>query len=249
MKPFESIRVLDLTHVLAGPFCTYQLAMLGAEVIKIESPLNPDMMRFSGSDEALADDGLGLPYLSQSAGKRAITLNLKTEAGQGILRTLVKESDVLVENYCHGALEALGLSYDHLSAVNPSLIYCSMTGFGHTGPKSTHPAYDNVIQAYSGLMDATGTEESGPLKVGPPVLDYGTGAQAALAISAALYQRSHTGVGQHIDIAMLDCAMMLMTSTVFESAVTGEAPVKEGNCSLSDHANSKRKVVRLQKSR
>ena len=162
MQPFEGYRVLDLTHVLAGPFCTYQLALLGAEVIKIEPPDEPDMVRPMGPVAALNEAGLGLHYLAQSANKRAMTLDLKSSEGQEILKRLAADADVLVENYRAGALEGLGLGYAALSAINPKLIYCSMTGFGQTGPKGGHTAFDNVIQAFSGLMAATGTPEKAP---------------------------------------------------------------------------------------
>ncbi len=229
MRPFEGIRVLDLTHVLAGPFSTYQLAVLGADVIKIEAPDGPDMTRDEGVIPALNDDYLGTYFISQNAGKRAITLDLKTEEGRDILKKLVETADVLVENYRTGKLEGLGLGYNDLSEINPKLIYCSMTGFGQTGPKAKHPAYDVVIQAYSGLMVANGEGgKNPPVRVGPPMVDYGTGAQSALAISAAIYQRTLTGKGQRIDVAMLDAALMLMSSPVTDT-LSGTQPSAHGN--------------------
>ena len=229
MRPFEAIRVLDLTHVLAGPFCTYQLATLGAEVIKIEPPNDPDMTRHEGVIPQLNNELTGTYFMAQSAGKKAITLNLKADKGRDLLKQLVAGADVLVENYTGGSLEKLGLGYDDLKTVNPKLIYCSMTGFGHTGPKRSHPAYDVVIQAYSGLMAANGTPETAPVRVGPPMVDYGTGAQAALAISAALYQRDRTGKGQRIDVAMLDAALMLMSAFVTDTLTTGKSSPPHGN--------------------
>lgn len=229
MRPFEGIKVLDLTHVLAGPFSTYQLAVLGADVIKIEPPSRPDMTRDEGVIPALSEDYIGTYYLAQSAGKRSLTLDLKSEAGREILRKLVKDADVLVENYRSGKMAELGLGYDDLAAINPLLIYCSMTGFGQTGPKAQHPAYDVVIQAYSGLMVANGESNSPPVRVGPPVVDYGTGAQSALAISAALFQRGQTGKGQRIDVAMLDAALMLMSSPVTDTLSVGAPPAAHGN--------------------
>ncbi len=229
MKPFEGIRVLDMTHVLAGPFCTYQLAVLGADVIKIEPTDNPDMTREEGVIPALNDAAYGTYFQAQNAGKRAITLNLKAEAGRDILRQLIKSADVLVQNYAGDALEELGFGYDAVSALQPQLIYCSMTGFGRTGPKANHPAYDVVVQAFSGLMSANGNAETGPLRVGPPMVDYGTGAQAALAISAALLQREKTGKGQRIDVSMLDAALMLMSANVTDTLVTGKPPQPHGN--------------------
>ena len=229
MRPFEGIRVIDMTHVLAGPFCTFQLATLGADVIKVEPPGDPDMTRHEGVIPALNREQRGTYFMSQNAGKRALTLNLKQAEGRDILKKLVAEADVLVENYTGGSLEKLGLGYDDLSAINPKLIYCSMTGFGHTGPKRSHPAYDIVIQAFSGIMAANGTPETSPVRVGPPMVDYGTGAQAALAVSAALYQRDRTGKGQRIDVAMLDAALMLMSAFTTDTITTGKAPEAHGN--------------------
>lgn len=229
MKPFEGIRVLDLTHVLAGPFCTHQLAALGADVIKIEPPGNPDMTREEGVVFPLNDAGIGTYFMAQNGGKRAISLDLKSDDGRKVFATLMKGADVMVQNYAGGALEKLGLSYAHVSAINPQLIYCSMTGFGRTGPKADHPAYDVVIQAFTGLMAANGNAHTGPMRVGPPMVDYGTGAQAALAISAALFQRTKTGKGQHIDVAMTDAAFMLMSAFVTDALITGEAPPPHGN--------------------
>ncbi len=229
MRPFEGIRVIDMTHVLAGPFCTFQLATLGADVIKVEPPHDPDMTRHEGVIPALNEERRGTYFLSQNAGKRAVTLNLKSTEGQQILKKLAADADVLVENYTGGSMEKLGLGFDELAKINPRLIYCSMTGFGHTGPKRSHPAYDTVIQAFSGIMSANGTPDSTPVRVGPPMVDYGTGAQAALAISAALFQRDKTGKGQHIDIAMLDAALMLMSAFVTDTLATGKAPAPHGN--------------------
>ncbi|MGI9511439.1 MAG: CaiB/BaiF CoA transferase family protein [Anderseniella sp.] len=229
MKPLEGIRVLDLTHVLAGPFCTYQLGVLGADVIKIEPPDNPDMTREEGVVPSLNDAAYGTYFQAQNAGKRAITLNLEDAAGRDILRRLIETADVLVQNYAGDALEELGFGYDAVSAIQPGLIYCTLTGFGRTGPKANHPAYDVVIQAFSGLMSANGTPETGPVRVGPPMVDYGTGAQAALAISAALLQREKTGSGQRIDVSMLDAALMLMSANVTDTLTTGKPPQPHGN--------------------
>lgn len=233
MQALENVRVLDLTHVIAGPFTTYQLAVLGADVIKIESPDNPDMLRAEG---AIPEDnriGMGSLFTAQGANKRAITLNLKSNQGQEIFKRLVDTTDVLVENYRAGALGDLGLGYPHLSKTNPKLVYCSLTGFGQTGPKADHTAYDNVIQAFSGLMSGTGYPEAEPIKVGPPVLDYGTGAQAAVAILAALYRREKTGKGEHIDIAMLDAALMLMSINATHYDMAHQSPPRHGNNSIT----------------
>ncbi len=229
MKPFTGIRVLDLTHVLAGPFSTFQLACMGADVIKIESAINPDMTRFEGVDEKHNKDQYGSYFQSQNAGKRGITLNLKSEGGCEVLWQLIKSADVLVQNYAGDALEDLGFGYEAVASVNPKLIYCSISGFGRTGPKADHPAYDVVIQAFSGLMASNGESDSPPVRVGPPMVDYGTGAQAAFAISGALFQRQQTGLGQYIDVSMLDAAIMLMSANVVDTTITGRDPVPHGN--------------------
>jgi crotonobetainyl-CoA:carnitine CoA-transferase CaiB-like acyl-CoA transferase len=234
MQPFSGIKVLDFTHVLAGPFCTYQLAVMGADVIKIESPDRHDMMRSESVSDDLAEEGRGTQFLSQSANKRSVAIDFITAEGAEVVRQLATGADVLVENFRTGVLERAGLGYDALAELNPELIYCSMTGFGQTGPKAQHPAYDNVIQAFSGLMAATGSATTAPVRVGPPVLDYGTGAQAAFAIASALFQRSRTGSGQYIDVAMLDAAMMLMSSAVVDTEVRGSPPPPSGNANAAN---------------
>ncbi len=229
MQPFEGIRVIDMTHVLAGPFCTYQLAVLGADVIKVEPPQSPDMTRQVGVTPELNDDHYGTYFMAQNAGKRAISLDIKTTEGKHILKQLVATADVLVENYRGGSLARLGLGYEDLSSKNPGLIYCSLTGFGHTGPKRSHPAYDVIIQAFSGIMAMNGEADAPPVRVGPPMVDYGTGSQAALAISAALFQRVRTGRGQCIDVSMLDAALMLMSANVSATQADGRPPQAHGN--------------------
>jgi crotonobetainyl-CoA:carnitine CoA-transferase CaiB-like acyl-CoA transferase len=229
MRPFEGIRVIDLTHVFAGPFCTFQLAMLGADVIKVEGPDHPDMVRFEGGDAGLNAAGMGTSYQSQNAGKRAIALDLKSESGRAAMRRLIGIADVLVMNYAGEAAKQMGVDPAVTQAINPKLIHCTLTGYGRTGPKADHPAYDNVIQAYSGLMAGNGTPDTGPVRIGPAVVDYGTGAQAALAVSAALFQRERTGRGQVIDVAMVDAAMMLMAASVTDTIATGEPPARTGN--------------------
>ncbi|MFT5115315.1 MAG: crotonobetainyl-CoA:carnitine CoA-transferase CaiB-like acyl-CoA transferase [Parasphingorhabdus sp.] len=233
MQALSGIRVLDLTHVIAGPFCTHQLGVQGAEVIKIEDANNPDIMRFDGADLRSNKEGMSSVFLAQAANKKSIAIDLKQEPGQQVLKKLITGADVLVENYRSGALQKIGLGYDQMKQINAKLIYCSMTGFGQTGPKREHTAYDNVIQAFSGMMDATGSVESGPMKVGPPVLDYGTGSQAAFAIVSALFRRSQTGLGQYIDISMLDSALMLMGNLMMENQVTNEASGRHGNRSAN----------------
>ncbi|WP_164661649.1 CaiB/BaiF CoA-transferase family protein [Tropicibacter sp. Alg240-R139] len=229
MRPFEGLRALDLTHVFAGPFCAYQLGVLGAEVIKIEPADQPDMTRAEGADAALNALGMGLSFQAQGGGKRALALDLKSEQGRAVFDRLVATADVLVQNYTAHAVEDLGLGYDRLSALKPDLIYCAISGFGATGPKAGHAAYDVVIQAYTGIMAANGEVDSDPVRVGPAMVDYGTGVQAAMAISAALFGRSRTGLGRRIDVSMSDCALMLMNSHTATALATGRAPKPHGN--------------------
>ncbi len=228
-RPFEGLRVIDLTHVLAGPFCAYQLAVLGAETIKVEPPDEPDQAREGGSDRDLNESRMGTLYMAQGANKRSVTLDLKQIEGREVLKRLVAGADVLVENYRSGALAALGLGYEDLSALNPTLVYCSMTGYGQDGPKGGHTAYDQVIQAASGLMSVSGTAEVNPLMVGAPVVDYASGTMAAFAIASALYQRAQTGRGQYIDFSMLDTALILMASSVTAFLHDGTLPKPSGN--------------------
>lgn len=231
MKPvLHGVRVLDLTHVLAGPFAGYQLAVMGAEVIKIESPEEPDQARYQGSDAALNDAGMGTAFLSQASNKKALALNLKTEAGRQVLRQLVMTADVLIENYRPGAFEALGLGYADLSAINPRLVYCSISAFGSSGPKRELTAYDGVVQAYSGMMAMTGEPGTAPVKCGAPVVDYATGTTAAMAILAALLQRSQgDGLGQFVEVAMSDVAMILASSHLTGYLWNGAHPEQKGN--------------------
>ncbi len=229
MRAFEGIRVLDLTHVFAGPFCTYQLAVMGAEVIKIEPPDCPDMMRDEGYSDNLNDVGLSNFFVCQNSGKKSLSLDLKQKDDRKFFFKLAQTADVLVQNYSGRSLDKLGLSYNKLKKINPTLIYCSMTGFGRTGPKAEHPAYDSVIQAYCGLMELNGIEATGPMRVGPAIVDYGTGIHAAFAISSALYRRQVTGEGLEIDLSMLDAALMLMTSTVSDSLASGISRPSYGN--------------------
>jgi crotonobetainyl-CoA:carnitine CoA-transferase CaiB-like acyl-CoA transferase len=229
MRPYEGIKIIDITHVLAGPFAAYQLALLGADVIKVEHPTDYDQSRDSGGDRALNTQQMGTGFLTQASNKRAITLNLKHEKGREILKKLVTGADVLVENWRSGAFPALGLGWNDLRPLNPRLIYCSMTAFGQEGPRGVQTAYDQLIQATSGMMAMTGTPDVNPIKTGAPVIDYATGTMCAFAISAALFQRERTGRGQYIDSAMLDVSMMLMGSHITSYLRTGHEPKPKGN--------------------
>jgi crotonobetainyl-CoA:carnitine CoA-transferase CaiB-like acyl-CoA transferase len=228
-RPFEGIRIIDITHVLAGPFAAYQLAVLGADVIKVEHPDEPDQSREGGTDRALNRANMGTSFLTQGSNKRSITLDLKQEAGREILKKLVAGADVLVENYRPGAFEALGLGYEALLKINPRLIYCSISAFGQDGIRREQTAYDHVIQASSGIMASTGTEEVNPIKIGAPAVDYATGTMAAFALASALFQRERTGQGQHIDLAMLGVAMMMQASLMTGYFRNGTEPKPHGN--------------------
>src|ERR1700733_3828424 len=228
-RPFEGIRIIDITHVLAGPFAAYQLAVLGADVIKVEHPDEPDQSREGGTDRALNRRNMGTSFLTQGANKRSITLDLKTEEGREILKKLVAGADVLVQNYRPGAFEALGLGYEALLKINPRLIYCSISAFGQDGVRREQTAYDHVIQATSGIMASTGTEEVNPIKIGAPAVDYATGTMGAFALAAALFQRERTGKGQHIDLAMLGVAMIMQSSLMAGYFRNGSEPKPHGN--------------------
>ena len=228
-RAFEGIRIVDITHVLAGPFAAYQLALQGADVIKVEPPDDPDQSRGGGTDKALNHANMGTGFLTQASNKRAVTIDLKTPTGQEILKKLVATADVLVENYRPGAFEALGLGYNDLRAINPKLIYASFSAFGQGGPRRTQTAYDHVIQSTSGIMAMTGTPEVHPVKFGSPAIDYATGTMGAFALASALFQRERTGQGQRIDMAMLDVAMILMASHLTGYLRNGKHPSPSGN--------------------
>jgi crotonobetainyl-CoA:carnitine CoA-transferase CaiB-like acyl-CoA transferase len=228
-RPFEGIRVIDITHVLAGPFAAYQLGLLGADVIKVEHPGEPDQSRESGTDKDLNHKLMGTGFLTQGSNKRSITLDLKSAAGREVLKKLVATADVMVENYRPGAFDALGLGYEDMAKINPRLIYASMSAFGQDGPRGQMTAYDHVIQATSGIMAMTGTKEVNPIKLGSPAIDYATGTMGAFALATALFQREKTGRGQRIDMAMLDVAVVLMSSHVTGYSRNGSHPQPHGN--------------------
>lgn len=209
-KLLAGIRVVDLTNVLAGPFCGYQLALLGADVIKVETPGGGDLARQLGADPALNGQLMGASFMAQNADKRSIVLDLKTDAGKATFRSLVAGADVVLENFRPGVMRRLGLDHERLSEIKPGLVYCAISGFGQTGPLAGAPAYDQIIQGLSGLMSITGSEEAAPLRVGVPVCDTIGGLTAAFAICAALVQRSRTGKGAFLDVSMLDSTLVSM---------------------------------------
>jgi crotonobetainyl-CoA:carnitine CoA-transferase CaiB-like acyl-CoA transferase len=203
--------------------------VLGADVIKVEHPDDPDQSRGTGTDKALNRRHMGTSFLTQASNKRSITLDLKDAGDREILKKLVATADVFVENYRPGAFEALGLGYDVLSAINPRLIYASFSAFGQDGPRGRQTAYDHVIQATSGLMAMTGTHDVHPVKLGSPAVDYATGMTGAFALASALFQRERTGRGQRIDMAMLDVALILASSLVTGYTRNGVHPKPHGN--------------------
>ena len=227
MKALEGIRVLDLTRALAGPFCTLMLGDHGADVIKIEIPVTGDDTRkwgppFIGEESAY--------FLSINRNKRSLTLNFKEEKAKEIFRKLAKDADVVVENFTPGVMERFGLGYDDIKAINPGIVYCSISGFGQTGPYRSRPAYDQIMQGLSGLMSITGEPDGEPQKVGIAVADIGAGMWAAFAVMAAIHNRSHQGEGQgqYIDISMMDAQVAWLTYQAANFFATDETPKRLG---------------------
>ncbi|MCL7377771.1 CaiB/BaiF CoA-transferase family protein [Streptomyces sp. 35G-GA-8] len=225
----DGVRVLDLTNVLAGPFAGYQLALQGADVLKVEMPGSGDLARQLGADRALDDELLGASFLAQNAGKRSLTVNLKDPDGREALLRAVRESDVLLENFRPGVMERLGLGWKTLRAENPALVYCAISGFGQTGPMRDRPAYDQIIQGLSGMMSVTGTPEATPLRAGFPVADTLGGMAAAYAVAAALVRRGRTGEGAFVDVSMLESALTAMGWVTSNYLITGREPRPMGN--------------------
>ncbi|OIQ28923.1 MAG: CoA transferase [Alphaproteobacteria bacterium MedPE-SWcel] len=225
-KPLSGIRVLDLTNVLAGPYCCYQLALMGAEVIKVERPGTGDLARQLGADPDRNAALMGVSFLAQNAQKKSVTLNMKTEQGKALLRRLVRTSDVLVENFRPGVMARLGLEYDALRCENPNLIYCAISGFGQDGPWKDNPAYDQIVQGVSGVMSVTGDDSSAPLRVGYPLADTVGGMTAAFAISTALNDPERGGF---LDISMTEAVISSMGWVVSNHLIAGQQPAAHGN--------------------
>jgi CoA:oxalate CoA-transferase len=224
-KPLSGIRVLDLTRVLAGPYCTMTLSDLGAEVIKVEIPLTGDDSRAFGP----FINSRSLYFLSINRAKKSVSLNLKSDKGKEILKELVKRCDVIVENYRPGTMEKLGLGYETLKEINPRLIYAASTGFGHTGPDSRRPAYDILAQARGGIMSITGYEDCPPTRVGMSLGDITASLFTAIGINAALYHREKTGLGQKIDVSMLDSQVAILENALVRYQSEGVSPLPLGN--------------------
>lgn len=235
--PLSHIRVLDLSRIMAGPWCGQILADLGADVIKVERQGSGDDTRRWGPPYLKDRDGRETAeagyYLSVNRGKRSVELDLSTSEGQAAVRALAAESDILLENFKAGSLARYGLGYDDLRKVNPQLIYCSITGFGTTGPKAKDVAYDFMIQAMGGLMSVTGEADGlpggGPQKVGVPIIDIMTGMYAAIGTLAAVARRNETGEGEYIDLAMLDVSAAMLANQAMNYLVSGTVPVRRGN--------------------
>jgi crotonobetainyl-CoA:carnitine CoA-transferase CaiB-like acyl-CoA transferase len=229
MRLLEGIKVLDLTNVLSGPFATLHLALLGAEVIKVEPPNTGDLARKLGNVPKLNAELMGTSFLAQNANKKSITLNLKHPSARDIFKRLTRQSDVVVENFRPGVMKRLGLCYEALREVNPRIIFCAISGFGQTGPDALKPAYDQIIQGLSGTMAVNGDERLNPLRCGFPVCDTVGGLNAAFAILAALYYRERTGQGQFIDVALLDSIMPLMGWVAANLLIGHQQPALMGN--------------------
>ncbi|WP_299814159.1 CaiB/BaiF CoA-transferase family protein [uncultured Roseibium sp.] len=235
--PLSHVRVLDLSRIMAGPWCGQILADLGADVIKVERLGAGDDTRRWGPP--FLKDSEGNPtqeagyYLSVNRGKRSVELDLKSQEGRDAVRALAAKSDILLENFKTGTLERMGLGYEDLKEVNPGLVYCSVTGFGLTGPQAQDAAYDFMIQGMGGLMSVTGGPDGepggGPQKVGVPIVDIMTGMYAAIGVLAALSNRDKTGKGEHIDLAMLDVSVAMLANQAMNFLVSGQKPVRRGN--------------------
>jgi crotonobetainyl-CoA:carnitine CoA-transferase CaiB-like acyl-CoA transferase len=234
--PLEGIRVADFSHVMAGPFATHLLRLLGAEVIKIEAPGSGDAMRNYGADRRY--DGMAPAFIGVNAGKKSIVLDLKQSLAREAARRLIATADVLVENFRPGVMAKFGLDYDSVRSLRPELIYCSISGYGQSGPRRDWPAIDNIVQATSGMMTLGGAAGDAPARVGFPVVDTLTGQTAAFAIMAALLRRQRERRGEYIDVAMFDASMAFMTSAIVPYLVTGNMPERTGNIGYSGQPTS-----------
>jgi crotonobetainyl-CoA:carnitine CoA-transferase CaiB-like acyl-CoA transferase len=236
-RPFANVRVLDFTQVLAGPYGSYQLALLGADVIKIERREGEDMRRTPLSRE-WAERGMAPAWLAINGNKRSLTLDLQKPAAIDIVSRLAARADVVMENFRPGVMDRLGIGYEALRGLNPRLIYCTVSGFGTTGPYSNEAGYDGKIQALSGIMSLTGHKEMGPTRAGFAVCDVLSGMTAAFAVSSALFQRTHTGQGQFIDVSMLEASLSFLSTQVADFTVAGHRQEQFGNQAISRKATA-----------
>ena len=231
-RPFEGVKILDFTQVLAGPYASYQLALLGADVIKVERREGEDMRRTPLSRE-WADRGLAPGWQAINGNKRSLTLDLSKPEAITIVKQLAEQADVVMENFRPGVMDKLGIGYKALSEINPRLIYCAISGFGQTGPERLGAGYDGKIQALSGIMSITGHEETGPTRAGFAVCDVLSGATAAFGVSSALFQRTHTGKGQLVDVSMLEATLAFLSGQVADYSVAGHRQQLSGNQAVS----------------
>jgi len=231
-RPFANVRILDFTQVLAGPYGSYQLALLGADVIKVERREGEDMRRTPLSRE-WADRGMAPSWLAINGNKRSLTLDLQKPAAIEIINRLVAKADVVMENFRPGVMDRLGIGYQALRKINPRLIYCCISGFGSTGPYRNEAGYDGKIQALSGIMSLTGHKEMGPTRAGFAVCDVLSGMTASFAVSSALFQRTHTGEGQFIDVSMLEASLAFLSTQVADFTVAGHRQEQFGNQAIS----------------
>ena len=229
-QPLAGIRVVDFSHIMAGPFATHIMRLMGAEVIKIESPRG-DLFRDYDTDPRY--HGMSPAFIAANAGKKSVVLNLKEQAGREAALALMARADVIVENFRPGVMDRLGLGYEVARSLRGDVVYCSVSGYGQSGPMRDYPAIDNVVQAVAGLMSVSGEPGDPPMKIGVPVVDTYAGTLAALAIVSALLQRERFGEGQYIDVAMLDAAMVILTGAATPYLVKGEVPARTGNTGLS----------------
>nr|WP_325248337.1 CoA transferase [Amylibacter sp.] len=237
-QPLKDVRIVDLSQVLAGPYATYQLSLMGAEVLKIEKPGEGDWTRKGGGIPHLSDQQMGLGYIAHNAGKKSVTLDLKSPEGLELAKKLIATADVFVENFKPGVAEGLGLGFEALRGINPKIVYCSISAYGQDGPMRGRPAYDHVIQGMCGIMLTTGKPGDGPTKVGAPYVDYATGMNAAMAVMAGLREVDRLGKAVQVDVAMLDTALMLMASLVSQHLTTGWIPAQNGNEAWSQSPSS-----------
>lgn len=230
-RPLEGVRVCDFSHVMAGPFASHFLALLGAEVVKIEPPGRGDPMRYYGPDRAY--DGMSPAFIAANVGKKSIVLDLKQASAKAAAERLITQSDVVLENFRPGVIDRLGLGYERCKALNPKIVFCSVSGYGQSGPLRDYPAIDNIVQATSGMMSLSGEPDSEPMRVGFPAVDTYTGTLAAMAILSALFGRERFGEGQYIDVAMLDASLVFMASAVVPYLVSGRTLPRTGNTGYS----------------
>ncbi|WP_371170757.1 CaiB/BaiF CoA transferase family protein [Aliiroseovarius sp. 2305UL8-7] len=229
MHPLEGLKVVELARILAGPWIGQSLADLGADVVKVESPDGDDTRRWGPPFIERDGDKTAAYYYCANRGKTCVTADFRTPEGQAKVRELVKDADILIENFKVGGLAKYGLDYDSLAALNPRLIYCSVTGFGQDGPWANRAGYDFLLQGLSGLMSVTGDPNGQPQKVGVAITDIVTGLYGTIGIMAAVEQRHRTGRGQHVDMSLLDCATALMANQAMNYLATGQSPTRMGN--------------------